>query len=91
VSDDVIRLVTATDLAATEQAEYEDAAHSEAVSMLERALALVKERKTSAVAIALAFDDGGYGHLLPIAGNRIGHLVGAIADMEFTLLRKTNE
>jgi hypothetical protein len=88
---DVIRLITATDRAAAEQAEYEDSAHAEALSMLERAIGLVKERKVGSVAIAFALDDGSYGHLLPVAGNRIGHLVGAVADMQWSLLRKTND
>jgi hypothetical protein len=87
---DVIRLVTAAERAAAEQVEYENDAHAEAVAMLERALAFVKERKVGAVAIAVALDDGGYGHFLPVVGNRIGHLAGAIADMQWNLLLKTN-
>jgi hypothetical protein len=41
--------------------------------------------------IARALDDGSYGHLLPVAGNRIGHLKGAIADMQWTLCRSFDE
>lgn len=86
---DIIRLVTSADRAAQEEAEYADAAHAEAVEMLERAANLLRDRKVGAIAIAFAMDDGSYGHLLPVAGNRIGHLVGAIADMQHALLTKT--
>ena len=85
--DGVIRLVTAAERQEAEREEYEAGAHAEAVSMLERALEMVKERKVGAVAIAFALDDGSYGHLLPVAGNRIGHLKGAIVDMQYTLCR----
>ena len=88
---DVLRLVTRPERDAAEQREYEDAAHAEAVCMLEDALELVRARKVGAVAVAFAFDDGGYGSLVPRAGNRIGHLIGAMADAQFRLLASTNE
>lgn len=87
---DVLRLVTLPEREAEERTAYEDGAHSEAVDMLERALAMVKERKVSSVAIAFAFDDQAYGSLIPTAGNKMGHLIGAVADMQHRLLRRTN-
>lgn len=88
---DVIRLITPRDRAEAEEREYADAAHAEAIAMLERALAFVRDRKVASVAIVFALDDGSYGHLLPEVGNRIGHLIGGLADAQFNILRNTSE
>ncbi len=86
---DVLHLVTAAERAAAAETEYRDAAHVEAVSMLERALELVRDRKAGGVVVALAFDDGSYGSLIPVVGNRVGHLIGAVADAQHRLIRST--
>lgn len=82
---EVIRLVTTVDRAAAEQAEYAGAAHCEAVSMLERALELVRASPTSSVAVAIAFQDRSYASLVPISGDDIGLLKGAVMDMAHRL------
>lgn len=87
----IIRLVPAPERAAEEERAYVDAAHEEAVHMLERALDLVRERRVSSVGIAIAFTDRTYGTLIPVAGNDIGLLLGAISDLQFRVLLSTND
>lgn len=84
---DIIRLVTAAERSEAEQAEYATAAHAEAVSMLERALEMVKERKVSSVAVAIAFADRSYGSLIPVVGDDMGLLAGAAADLGWRIAK----
>ena len=90
----IVRLVTARDAHAEAVKEYEENATGEAIAMLERVLAELKARpvgqRASSVAIAVAYEDGAYGSLIPLAGDKLGHLIGAIADMQYRLLRLTN-
>lgn len=87
---DIIKLVTAAEREAEADQEYKDNAHTEAVQMLESMLELVKSRKVASVAIAVAFEGGEYGHCLPTTGDKLGHLIGALADAQYNLLKRTN-
>ncbi len=89
MAGEVLHLVTAAEREAAAEEEYRVAAHAEAVSMLERALELVRERRVGSVVIALAFEDGGYGSLIPGVGDNLGHLIGAVADAQHRLIRST--
>lgn len=95
MSGDVLRLVTPAERAAEADREYIDAAVAEASSMIERAAQLLAEREAGhravSVAIAIAFEDGSYGSLIPLGGDHLGHLLGAVVDMQYRLLKLTNE
>jgi hypothetical protein len=95
VTDDaernVVRLVTLPEREAADAQVYADESHAEAVAMLERALEIVKARPTACVAIAFAFADRSFGNHIPTAGNDVGLLLGAIADMEYQLHRRNND
>lgn len=87
---DIIRLVTAAERTEAEETAYCDAAHAEAVEMLERALEMAKERRVSSVAVAFAFADRSYGSLIPLKGNDVGLLLGSVTDLAYRLTKDSD-
>lgn len=89
--DNVIEFVTRAQQEAADVDAYRDAAHDEALSMLERALKIVTGRKTSGIVIAIAFDDGCFAYLTPDHAWNAGLLVGAASTAHQTLMTKLHE
>ena len=85
----ILRLVTRTEVeqAAVEASIHED--HAAAIQTLEGALELAKERGAVGVAVAFLFENGDYGHMAA-PGRGAGALAGAVADMQFCILRGMN-
>lgn len=73
-----------------EEQEREDF-HAEAVTMLERALAMAKERKLEGVAITLVFADGCYGRLVPTVMANAARLIGASQTTVHDMIARTLE
>lgn len=71
-----------------EEQEREDS-HAEAVAMLERALAMAKERKLEGVAITFVFADGCYGRLVPTEMRDAARLIGAVQTTVNDLIGRT--
>ena len=88
---DVVRLVTRSEREAAQLQEDLDAAHDEAIAMLERALAMVKERRTTGIAIAMVFSDGAYGRMRPMFSMNVGALLGAISTLQVDMVLATHE
>jgi hypothetical protein len=92
MSDDgVVRLVTRPERAAQEEEAYLESLHAEAVAMLERALAMAKERKLHGVTISLVFADGCYGRLIPEVLHGVDRLIGATQSTVHDLCLRTFE
>lgn len=86
----IIRLCTPTVRSELEREAYRDAAHAEALAMLRRMGAIIESereagRRCTGVVIAVVFEDGSYGRLLPDGAENAGTLLGAIesAKLEF--------
>lgn len=80
----VVRLVTAQEREAKLDAEFENSAHAEAISMLERTLEMVR-RRPAQVAIAIAFSDGAIGTTIPAINQYLVPLVAATNHMNHRL------
>lgn len=86
----IIELRTPAVMSALEKEAYRDAAHEEALNMLRRMTEIITGeraagRRCSGVVIAVVFEDGSYGRLLPDGAENCGTLLGAIenAKLEF--------
>lgn len=93
MAGDVIRLVPRDE---RERERFAELAHHDAEALIETARGLVAEavaegRKVVGLAVAVAFSDGSYGSLIPVNACDYGRLLGAVADLQFRLLRNTNE
>lgn len=87
--DGVVRLETKQQRTEREEQEYRDEVQREAIAMLERTLAMVREHRVAGIAIALAFEDGTYGRLLPELTSNIGALIGSVATAQHDLILST--
>lgn len=91
----VIRFRPPAERRADEDRAYEDAANAEAICMLEEALAYARAqanegRRVTGVAIAMTFSDRCYASHIPLHGDNLGSLIGAVADCQYRLMRLTN-
>lgn len=89
MSDDGI--VTLIPRAEREKQQSMDEAHAEALAMLDKAKALIQERggRVTGLAIAITFEDGCYGRLVPVAPHSMAALIGAIGTMHHDLILRT--
>lgn len=71
------------------EVEHRKVVQEEAIEMLERALATVKDRGVAGIAIAIAFDDGTYGRMIPQFSTNIGGLIAGITTAQHDLCFKT--
>ena len=90
----VVRLVTKVEAEreASEAAEANSITEAQEACLkaLERAAELVKSNPASCVAIAVAFQDGSFGSVIPFHPPNVGLLIGAISYMEFRLNLRNN-
>lgn len=90
----VIRLVTRAEVereaSQAEEASSITEAQEMCLKLLERAAELVRSNSASCVAIALVFQDGSFGSVIPLNPPGVGTLIGAISDMEFRLNLRNN-
>lgn len=96
MSDDgIIKLITKTERDAREEHDYVQSAHDEAISMLETALASLRERRwgdgsrVTGLAISFAFENGCYGRMIPTIECRAAALIGSVATTEHDLILRT--
>lgn len=93
VAGEVVKLVTRAE---REVEEMRTAAHADSEQVIAIAAQLIAEakaagRRVTGVAVALTYDDGAYGSLVPVRACDYGHLLGAVADLNHRLLLLTNE
>lgn len=91
----VIQFRTRAQRAAEADRAYEEQANAEAIRMLEEALAFARAqesdgRRVTGVAIAMTFSDRCYASHIPLYGDNLGSLIGAVADCQYRLMRLTN-
>ena len=91
MSENVVKLVTREERLKSIVEENVQAAHDEAEAMLWRVIELSKGRKIAGLAIALVFDDGHYGHVVPAKTTDMARLIGATAAMQQSLIDMTND
>lgn len=91
MSDNVVKLVTREERLKASVDENVQAAHDEAESMLWRVIELSKGRRIAGLAIALVFDDGHYGHVVPAKTTDMARLIGATAAMQQALITLTED
>lgn len=88
---DVVKLVTREERLRAEDEQNADAAHDEAIEMLERVLKMAKEQRIAGLAIALVTQDGHYGHVIPALTTDMARLTGAVASMQHALITSTED
>lgn len=91
----VIQFRTPAQRVADADRAYEEQANAEAIRMLEEALAFAlgqasEGRRVTGVAIAMTFSDRCYASHIPLHGDNLGSLIGAVADCQYRLMRLTN-
>lgn len=91
MSGDIVILKTADQRLADEEREYVAAVQDEALGMLERATALVRERGAAGIAISVVFNDGTFGRIIPIVSTNVAGLIGAVSVTQHDLIAKTFE
>lgn len=86
MSDDVIPLCPRAQRDADAEAQYVEAAHQEALGMIERAGELVREHRAVGVAVVFVLADGGYCRMLPYVSYNTAALIGAMATAQHHLI-----
>lgn len=89
VEADVVPLVTPAMREEQLEVEHRQVVQEEALEMLERAIALAKERGIAGLAISIVFADGTYGRLMPKFTTNMAGLIGAVATTQHDLCFKT--
>lgn len=87
----ITKLVTKAEREQIDDSRCIDEAHAEALAMLEKAKELIRahDRRVTGLAIAVAFEDGAYGRLVPTVQCRTGLLIGAVGTMHHDLILRT--
>lgn len=75
----VVKLVTMPERAAAEDAAYREQVQVEAIAILEKALALVRDKRVAGVTVSLVFEDGCFGWVTPDLTTNLSGLIGAVS------------
>lgn len=89
MSGDIVILKTPAQRMADEERAYVAAVQDEALGMLERAAALVREKGCAGLAISVVFNDGTFGRILPIVSTNLAGLIGAVGVTQHDLIDRT--